>query len=114
MHALAGQGVEVQGEARDEGLALAGLHLGDLALVQHDASDELYVEVAEADRPPPCLAAHRERFDQQLVEVVPVLGLLSALARARAQSRVVALLELRLARVDGRRPRQTPSAAAFV
>ncbi len=34
------------GQRRDEGLAFAGRHLGDLAFVQHQAADELHVEAA--------------------------------------------------------------------
>ena len=49
--ALAGDRVEDRGERRDEGLALAGAHLRDLALVEHDAADQLHVEVAHAERP---------------------------------------------------------------
>jgi hypothetical protein len=41
----AGEGVEVERQRGDEGLALAGGHFGDLALVQGDAADELDVEV---------------------------------------------------------------------
>src|SRR5258707_5314481 len=33
--------IEVEREARDERLALAGLHLRDVALVQHDAAHQL-------------------------------------------------------------------------
>ena len=47
--AAAGHGVERGGERSDEGLALAGPHLGDLALVQDHAADELDVEVAHAE-----------------------------------------------------------------
>jgi hypothetical protein len=42
---LAGEGVQVERERGDEGLALAGRHLGDAALVQGDAANELDVEV---------------------------------------------------------------------
>jgi hypothetical protein len=38
-----GQGVEVQRHGGHQGLALARGHLGDPALVQHDAADELHV-----------------------------------------------------------------------
>ena len=68
VHALAGEGVEVGGQRRDERLALAGLHLGDLAAVQHDAADELHVEVPHAEHAPSGLAHHREGVDQQVVE----------------------------------------------
>ncbi len=44
--AVAGERVEVAGKGGDEGLAFAGLHLGDLALVEDHAADELDVEVA--------------------------------------------------------------------
>ncbi|QYU66584.1 succinyl-diaminopimelate desuccinylase [Leptolyngbya sp. 15MV] len=41
---LALDGGEVAGERGDDGLALAGLHLGDLALGEDHAADELHVE----------------------------------------------------------------------
>ena len=41
--------VEVDGECGDERLALAGLHLGDLALVESRTPDDLFIEVPEAD-----------------------------------------------------------------
>ena len=44
LHVLPGKRVEVERKRRDEGLALARLHLGYLALVEHDAADELDVE----------------------------------------------------------------------
>ena len=44
--AVAGERVEVAGERGDEGFAFAGLHFGDLALVENHAADELHVEVA--------------------------------------------------------------------
>jgi hypothetical protein len=50
VHALAGQRVQVGGQRRDQRLALAGLHLGDLAVVQHHAAEQLHVEVAHAQR----------------------------------------------------------------
>ena len=44
VHAAPGQGVEVHGQGADQGLALAGGHLGDAAEVQAHAADELHVE----------------------------------------------------------------------
>ena len=41
--ALAGERVQEDRERRDEGLAFAGRHFGDLALVEDDAADELDV-----------------------------------------------------------------------
>src|SRR5581483_3230695 len=79
VRALPRQCVQVQREARDQRLALTGLHLGDLSVVEDDAADELDVEVAKPDRAARSLAADRESLDQQLVDVVPVLGLLAKL-----------------------------------
>ena len=75
--APAGQRVEDRGQRRDEGLALAGPHLGDLALVEDGAADQLDVEVAHPERPLHRLAGHREHLGQDVVE-----GLLEALVLA--------------------------------
>ncbi len=104
--ALAGQRVQVQGQAGDQRLALTGLHLGDLALVEDEASDQLDVEVPEADRAPACLATQGERLDEELVRVLAVAGALAKLVRPSAQARVVQCLELGLQLVDGGRNRQ--------
>ena len=53
---------------RHQGLALTGSHLGDLAVVQHHATDELHVEVAHAVHPACRFANHRKRLWQQAVE----------------------------------------------
>ena len=50
MDARAGERVEIDGERGDQRLAFAGLHLGDRALVQDHAADELHVEMALAER----------------------------------------------------------------
>ena len=60
--------VQVRWERRDEGLALAGLHLSDLAVVERGAPDELHVEVAQADCAPRRLAHDRERLRQEVVQ----------------------------------------------
>ena len=41
--------VQVHGRGGDQGLAFAGLHLGDGAAMQHHAADELDVVVAHAE-----------------------------------------------------------------
>ena len=69
--ALAGDRVQDRCERRDEGLALAGAHLGDLALVEHDRADELLVEVAHAEGADHRLAGHREHVRQDVVQRVP-------------------------------------------
>ena len=74
VHALAGEAVEVDGQRRDEGLALARLHLGDPAEVQGGAAHELHVVVALADDPVGRLADDGEGLDQQVVEVLAPLA----------------------------------------
>ena len=46
--ALAGERIEVDRKRCHQRLAFAGLHLGDVALVQHHAADQLHVEMALA------------------------------------------------------------------
>lgn len=61
MHAVAAKRVEVRGQHRHQRLALAGAHLGNLALVQDHAADELHVEGAQAQH-----AARRLAHDLQV------------------------------------------------
>ena len=68
VRALAGQRVQVRGQRRDERLALAGAHLGDLALVQDHAADQLHVEVTQPQRAARGLADDGERLGQHVVE----------------------------------------------
>ncbi len=68
VHALAGERVEIDGQSGDQRLAFAGAHLGDRALVQHEASDELDVEVALFERAFGRLAHRRERRRGEIFE----------------------------------------------
>ena len=102
--AAAGQRVEDRRQRRDEGLALAGPHLGDLALVEDRRAHQLDVEVAHPERPLHRLAGHREGLGQDLVE-----GLLEALVLALAAvlgqlaaALEVGVVELVLGRLVGR------------
>ena len=52
VHAAARERVQVGGGRGDEGLALTGLHLGDVAEVQGGAAHELHVEVTQAEGAP--------------------------------------------------------------
>ncbi len=61
--------IQIDGERRDQGLALAGLHFGDLAPVEGDAADQLDVVVALAERPDRGLAHRREGFGKEVVEL---------------------------------------------
>ena len=70
--AFAFERVQIGGQRRDERLAFAGLHLGDLALVQHGAADELHVEVPHVEHAAARLADDGEGFGQQVVERLAV------------------------------------------
>ena len=97
---IAGERVEEDGERRGQGLALAGLHLGDRAGVEHHAADQLDVEVALAERAARGLADQRERLGQQVVERLAVAGALAQLVGLGAELGVVEQLHLGLDPVD--------------
>ena len=88
MDALAFERVQIGGQRRDERLALAGLHLGDLALVQHRAADELHVEVPHVEHAAAGLADDGEGLGEQVVERLALgepLAELGGLARGAAR-----------------------------
>ncbi len=62
------QGVEVGGQGGHEGLAFAGLHLGNLTVVQHHAANQLNIKVAHAKHPLASLADHRKSLRQKFVQ----------------------------------------------
>ena len=68
VHALARQGVEVGRQGGHQGLALAGFHLGDTALVQDDAADELHPVGAHAQHALVRLPADGEGLGQDVVQ----------------------------------------------
>jgi hypothetical protein len=70
VHAVAGQRVEVDRQRRHQGLALAGLHLGDPPEVQGHAPHELDVVVTLAEDARRGLAYHGEGLEQHVVQVL--------------------------------------------
>src|SRR5690606_33709261 len=101
VRALAGQRVEAQGERGDERLALARLHLGDAAVVERRAADQLHVVVALAEVALRRLAHEREALGQQGVEALAALEVPPPeLGVGRGQ--VLDLLDLGLERVHAR------------
>ena len=74
--ALALERVQVAGERRDEGLALAGAHLGDAPVVQDHAADELHVVVAHLEGALARFAADGEGLGSRIVERRAVVELL--------------------------------------
>ena len=103
--AAAGERVEIDRERRDQRLAFAGLHLGNLAFVQDHAADQLHVEMALADGALGRLAHGRERRHQDVVERLALGEFLLEGFGARAKLVVGELDQLRLERIDGVHPR---------
>ena len=100
VHAPARQRVQYGRKGCGQGLALAGLHLGDAALVQHDRAHQLHVEGALAQHAHRRLAGERVGLRQKIVQRCAVLGPGAQRAQLLAQLRVRALLHGRLQRVD--------------
>ncbi len=98
--ALAGERVEVERLGRHEGLALAGLHLGDVALVEDDAAHHLHLEQLDATVAAEGLAHRGERLEEQLLERRAVLEPLLELRRLPLELGIRELLELGLERED--------------
>ena len=84
--AAAGHRVQRGRERRDERLALAGLHLGDAALVEDDAAHQLDVEGTHVQLAAADLARGREDVRQDVVER-RLEPLRVGLARARGAGR---------------------------
>ena len=95
VHALAGERVEIDRQGRDQGLAFTGPHLGDGALVQHHAADELHVEMALAEGALGRLADRGEGRHQDVVQGLAGGELGLELFRTGAQLLVGQGLELR-------------------
>ena len=68
MDAPAGEGVQVAGQDRHQGLAFAGLHFGDAALVQHDAAHELDGVGTHTQHPVGSLPDGGKGLGQQIVQ----------------------------------------------
>ena len=126
--AAAAERVEIDGQGGDQRFAFAGLHFGDLALVQNHAADQLHIEVAHVQDAAAGFADDGEGFGQQVVEdffdggeaigldlleavgvglgfvgdaAEPVLDALAEFVGLGAQFVVGQLLHRRLERVDG-------------
>src|SRR5918995_462700 len=98
--ALALERVQVQRLDGDERLALTGLHLGDVALVQGDAAHQLDVEESDADRALEGLPDRRKGLEEELLERLPALQALLELPGLAGERLVGELLELGLERPD--------------
>jgi len=72
VHAVAGEGVQIGRQGRDEGLALAGAHLGDVAQVQRGPTHQLNLVVELAQCSPRRLPDDGERLRKKVVEGLAV------------------------------------------
>ena len=97
-----GQRVQHHRQRRRQRLALAGLHLGDLALVQRHAADQLDVEVAHPHRALAGLATIAKHSGSRSSSDSPSRGALAQLVHALAQLVVGVVFELGLEGVDQR------------
>ena len=68
MHALAAQGIKVRGQGRHQCLAFTGTHLGNFAVMQHHAANQLHIEMTHAQRTLAGFANGGEGFGQQIVQ----------------------------------------------
>ncbi len=100
VHAVAAERVEIGGQRRDQGLALAGLHLRDVAVVQRGTTLQLHVEVPLAEHPLGGLPDGRECLRQQVVERLAFGQPLLELVGLGAQLLVCHRDEVVLDRVD--------------
>ncbi len=101
MHAAPGQRVQISGKGRDQGLAFAGFHFSNVALMQKDRAHQLHVKAAQAQRAPAGLAAVGKGFGQHGIQAFAAL-LHARLQVAGAGDQLVVgqRLELGLQRVD--------------
>ncbi len=106
--ALAGERIEIDRKRRDQGLAFAGLHLGDVALMQHYAADQLHVEMALAKRALGRLADGGKGGNQDVVQRLAVGELLAEFGGAGFQGLVRKLCQFRFQRIDGVDPGLIP------
>ena len=100
VHARPRQRVEVERLRGDERLALAGLHLGDVALVEDDAAHHLDLEELDLPVAAEGLADRRVGLEEELLERLAVLDPLLELGLLALELGVRQLLELGLKRED--------------
>ena len=68
VNAVARKRVKISGQGCNKGFALARFHLGNSALMQNDAADNLNGEMLQAEHAPRSLAAGGKRFGENIVK----------------------------------------------
>ena len=114
MDALPPERVQVNRQGGDERFPFAGLHLGDLAVMQHRAADQLHVEVPHVDRTPGRLAAQGEGLYLQIVQGFTAGQTLPELLGPGRKVRLRELLHLGLEAVHALDQRTDPLQLSFV
>ena len=100
MHAFTRQRVQVDRQRRHQRLALAGAHLGNLALMQSHATNQLHVKVSHFEHAPTGFAHYGERFYQQIIERFAIRDAFFELGSFATQLLVRQRFEAILKRVD--------------
>ena len=85
VHALAGQRVQVRGQGGHQRFALAGLHLGDAPLMQHQTAHHLYAIRAHSQHAGVGFADGGERFGQNVIFGFAILQARAEFIRLGAQ-----------------------------
>src|SRR5207237_10219875 len=99
---LASESLGGDGQRGDEGLAITGPQLRDVALVQSETAHELHVEMPLPEGPLRGLADRGEDLGEDVVERFAFRQALAKACRALGELLVAPLLELRLELVDAR------------
>ena len=68
VHTVTGERVQIGGQRRHQRLAFARAHLGNLAGMQREAADQLYVEVTQSQLAARRFAHHGKRLGHQRVK----------------------------------------------
>ena len=100
VHPAAAQGVQVGRQGGHQGLAFTGFHLGDLALMQHDAADQLHVEVPHLEAAHRGFTHGRECLRQEVIEGLPAFNPFFEPAGQGPHFLIAHRLQGRLERVD--------------
>ena len=98
VHALARERVQIHRQRRDQRLAFTGFHFGDFAAMQHDAADQLHVEMPHVENAASGFAHRGERGNQNVVQRGALRQLLFERDGLRGQFLIGELLHLRLHR----------------
>jgi hypothetical protein len=99
--AAAFKGIEIDRHSSHQGLAFTGFHLGYLALVQYNPTDELHVKGPHVHGPLGNFSHGRKGFDHKVVQPFASRQPGTELVGQSAQVSVGALLHLRFECIDG-------------